>query len=134
MQIMFLPHRKPTYRPPRPLPGIALLFYMQIIFVLHRKHFHRIPGPVPGIALFLYTDYVRTSQETHLWASTGCYGDSLTLLYANDVRTSHETYIGLHGMLQGWPYPFICKRCSYLTRNIHRPPRHVTGIALTSYM
>jgi hypothetical protein len=46
-----MPHKENTYRPPKTLMGIAMLFYV---------------------------DDIRTLQETRLWASKACYGDSLT--------------------------------------------------------
>jgi hypothetical protein len=57
-----------AYKPPRPVIGIALAF-------------------------FIYVDDIRTSQETHLWASRTCYRNSFTFLYVNDVRTSQETHL-----------------------------------------
>jgi hypothetical protein len=78
--MMFVPHRKHAYRTPRPVSGIALLFYMQIIFVLHRKHTYGPPRPVTGISL-LYVDDVHTSRETHVWASMACYGGRFTVLF-----------------------------------------------------
>jgi hypothetical protein len=38
MKIMFVPHRKYSYRPPGPVTEIALLIYMYTMFVPHRKH------------------------------------------------------------------------------------------------
>jgi hypothetical protein len=58
-----------SYRPPRSLKVIALLFYMYMMFVPHRKHMS--PQPVNGDSFtVLYVDDVRTSQEAH--ASTAC--------------------------------------------------------------
>jgi hypothetical protein len=50
MQIIFVPHRKDTYRPLWPVTGIALLSYMQMI-VPHRKLTYRPPRPDTGIDL-----------------------------------------------------------------------------------
>jgi hypothetical protein len=55
---------------------------MYVMFVPHRKHIYRPPRPVTGMALlFLYVDGARTSQETHVRAATTCYGDRFTVLY-----------------------------------------------------
>jgi hypothetical protein len=48
---MFVPDRKHTYEPPRPVTAIALLFYMQMMFVPHRTHAYGPPRPVTRIAL-----------------------------------------------------------------------------------
>jgi hypothetical protein len=55
------------------------------------------------------------SQEAQVWVSTSCYGDSFTVSYVGVVRTAQETPMGLHGLLQGQLYSFICRSCSYLT-------------------
>jgi hypothetical protein len=66
-------------RPPRPVTGLAFLFYAWMMFVTHSKHAYGPPRPVNGNNFtFLYVDDVRTSLETHLWASTACYTDSST--------------------------------------------------------
>jgi hypothetical protein len=52
--MMFVPHRKHTYGPPRLLTGIALLLYMQMMFVPYRKHSYGPPQPFMGIALRFY--------------------------------------------------------------------------------
>jgi hypothetical protein len=48
------------------------------MFVPHRRHTFGPLRPVTGIALFFYVD-VRTSQETHIRANAACYGDSFNL-------------------------------------------------------
>jgi hypothetical protein len=125
MQKMFVPHRKHTSGTPRPVMGVALLFYMQMMFVPHRKDTSGTPRPVTGIALlflvqmmfvphmklrmghhgllrgflyFVYADNVHTSQETPLWASTACYGDRF-IFYMWMMFVSHWK----HG---GWLYFF----------------------------
>jgi hypothetical protein len=75
-----------TYRLPRPVAGIALLFICRWCSCLARNITCRPPRPSPGVA-FLYVDYVRTSQETRLWASTTCYGYSFTC-YVHEVIVS----------------------------------------------
>jgi hypothetical protein len=45
--------------------GDSFTFYMQIMFVPHRKHIYEPPRPLKGIALlFIYIDDVPTSHET----------------------------------------------------------------------
>jgi hypothetical protein len=73
--MMFVPHRKHTYGPPR-LDGNGLNF--------------------------LYVDDVLTSQETHLLSSTAGYGDGFTSLYLDDVTASQETPMAFHGLLRKW--------------------------------
>jgi hypothetical protein len=116
--MIFAPHRKHTYGPPRPVTGIVVLFrfrwrsfltgntpmdltacyrdsllYYMEMFVPHRKHIYGPPRPVAGIALLFLVYDVRTPQKTHVWASTACYGDSCAFLYGDDVRTSQETHV-----------------------------------------
>jgi hypothetical protein len=76
--MMFVPHRKHAYGPPRLVTGLSLLFYVRMMFVPHRKHTYGPPRPVTGIALLFYVDDVRTSQETLLCTSAACYGDNFT--------------------------------------------------------
>jgi hypothetical protein len=104
-----------SYRLPRPLTRISLLFYMQLIFVSHR-HVSRPPWPVTRRGSVLYVDDFLTSQETHLWAYTTSYGESFTLLYVDDVRTSQETPISSTSWY-GDNFIFICNWVSHLTRN-----------------
>jgi hypothetical protein len=52
--MMFIPLRKHTYVSPRPVTGIALLFYMQMMIVPLRKDTYGPPRPVTGMALFSY--------------------------------------------------------------------------------
>jgi hypothetical protein len=54
MYMMFVPHRKYTYRARPPVTGIGLLFYMYMMFVLHRKYAYRPRLPVTGIALLVH--------------------------------------------------------------------------------
>jgi hypothetical protein len=54
-QMMCVPHRKHTYRPPLSGTGIALLFCMQMMFVPIRKHTYGPPLSVTGIALLIYS-------------------------------------------------------------------------------
>jgi hypothetical protein len=49
--IALVPHGKHTYRPSRPVIGISLLLYMQMMFLPHRNHTYKPPRPVTGIAL-----------------------------------------------------------------------------------
>jgi hypothetical protein len=49
--MMFVPHRKHAYGPPRPVTEISLLYYKQMMFIPHREH---------------------------IWNSTVCYGIALT--------------------------------------------------------
>jgi hypothetical protein len=56
MYMMFVPHSKHTYRPPRPTTGIALHFYVYMMFVPHRKHTNRPLQPVAGIAFNFLND------------------------------------------------------------------------------
>jgi hypothetical protein len=42
------------YGPPRPVTGIALVFYMLMMFVPHRKHNYMPPRPVTGIVSLFY--------------------------------------------------------------------------------
>jgi hypothetical protein len=90
---MFLPHRKHTYGPPRPVTEIALVIYTYMLFLPHRKHTYGPSRPVTRIARYLYVDDVPTSQETHLRASTACYRGSFSYLYVDDVPTPQETHL-----------------------------------------
>jgi hypothetical protein len=44
MYMTFVPHRKPSYEPPRPVTEIALLPYMERMFVPHGKHSYNLHG------------------------------------------------------------------------------------------
>jgi hypothetical protein len=52
--MMFVPHRKHTYRASVPITGITLPFYMYIMLVPHRKDTYRLPRPVTGITVIFY--------------------------------------------------------------------------------
>jgi hypothetical protein len=52
MYMMYLTG-KDTYRIPRPVNEMALIFYMYGMFVLHRKHTYGLP-PVNEMALLSY--------------------------------------------------------------------------------
>jgi hypothetical protein len=82
---MFVPHRKHTCGPPRPVIGITFFpllksWVIQNFITINRDNF-----------TFLYVDDVLTSQGTHLWTSTACYMENFTFLYVDDVRTSQDT-------------------------------------------
>jgi hypothetical protein len=56
MKMMFVPHRRHTYGPPRPVTWIVLLFYIPVMFIPHRKPMHGPPRPVTMMVLrLLYT-------------------------------------------------------------------------------
>jgi hypothetical protein len=67
MKMMFVPYRKLSYGPPRPVTWIALPF--------------------------LHVDVVRVSQEPIVWAPTACYGNSFTFLHAGDVGASEASHL-----------------------------------------
>jgi hypothetical protein len=67
-----------------------MCFYMYMMFVPHGKHSYGPPRSMTAISLRLYVHEVRTTGETRLWGSTVCYCDSFTLLYVDDVRTSQK--------------------------------------------
>jgi hypothetical protein len=81
--MMFEPHRKHTYGPPRPVRRIALLFYMQITFEPYRKHTYRPPWPFAGIALHFYKQMMFVLHRKH--APPRCVREIpllLTVIYA----------------------------------------------------
>jgi hypothetical protein len=79
-----------TYEPPRPVTGIALLFYMRMAFVTHRKHMNGRPRPVYGDSFtFLYVDEGRTSQETHEWAVTAYLRGNYFILFVMNHFCGH---------------------------------------------
>jgi hypothetical protein len=43
MQMMFVPLRKHTYQPPRPVNSDTFNFYMQMMFIPNRKHTYVLP-------------------------------------------------------------------------------------------
>jgi hypothetical protein len=74
------------YRPPRPVNGIALLFYMYV----HTLQETQASTACYGTSFsFFCVDNVRTSQQTR--ASTACYQDSFIILCVYDVRIAQET-------------------------------------------
>jgi hypothetical protein len=91
--MIFVPHRKHTYGPPRPITGIALFFYVDDVRTSQEAHLWTSTACYGDSVIILYVDNVLTSQEAHLWTSTACYGDSFILLYVDDVRTSQEAHL-----------------------------------------
>jgi hypothetical protein len=67
MQMMFVPHRKQTYGPPRPGTGRALLFYMQMIFVPRRKYTYGTPRPVQRIVSLFYMQMMSVPHRKQIW-------------------------------------------------------------------
>jgi hypothetical protein len=107
---MFVPDRKHTYRPPRLVTGIALLFYVQMMVVPHRRHTYRPPPACYGDSFtFLCADDGRTTQETYIQASPACYGDSFTFL------TLHSSQC----VWQLWICSCWCVRFTLLIMNYH---------------
>jgi hypothetical protein len=81
-----------TCRQPWSVTGIALLFYMQMIFLPHRKHTHRPPRPVRSMSLrFWYVYNIHASEETHVSQSSACYKDSFIFLYVDGICITQET-------------------------------------------
>jgi hypothetical protein len=122
MQMLFGPHRKHTYGPPRHVAG-TVLRYVADVRTSQETHLWATTGCYGDVAdvrtsqethvwatTGCYGDVadVRTSQETHVWATTGCYGDSFMFIYVADVRTSQETRVGHHGLLRGQLDVYIC--------------------------
>jgi hypothetical protein len=70
--MMFVPHGKHTYGPPRLVTGIALLFYMSMMFVPYRKHNYETPRPVTRITL-LTLDYILSSYISTYYILQCCY-------------------------------------------------------------
>jgi hypothetical protein len=115
---MFVPHRKHTCGPPRPVTGFASPFicrrcsyvtgsmpmglhgqlqgYLNISMGLH--------GLLRGQLNFLHVNDIRTSQETYLWTSTTCYAVRFTL-YMQRIFVPGRKYA-------------------------YGPPRPVTGLSL----
>jgi hypothetical protein len=69
--LMFVPDRKHAYGTPRPVTGITLLFYM-LMLVPHKERICGPPQPVTGIALLFYM-LMFVPDRKHLWPSTACY-------------------------------------------------------------
>jgi hypothetical protein len=130
---MFVPRRKHTYGPQRPIRWMALPFYVLMMIVPYWKRLRtstayckesftclyvddvrtsketNLGSSVVCYAdssIFLCIDGVRTSVETHLWASTACYGDSFTYLFVDDVRTSLETHLSAPTACYGHSFSF----------------------------
>jgi hypothetical protein len=99
--MMLLPHKKHTYRPPWPVTGIFLHFYMQIMFVPQRKHTYGSPRLLGDKVLFC----------TCKWCSH----------FAENAPSS------LHRLSLLQLCVYICKCCSYLTGHTYGPPQPVKG-------
>jgi hypothetical protein len=104
---MFVPHRKHTYKPPRPVTETTLVFYGDVR-TSRETHLCASMACYGNTFTFLYRDNVRTSQKTHLWASTACYGTAWWFSYLTGI-----TPIGLHGLLRRQLYFVISRWCSY---------------------
>jgi hypothetical protein len=84
--MVFLPHRKDTYGPPRPLTGVSF-----IILYVYDVRTSQATRPVTEDSFtFLYVDGVRTSQETHVLASPFCSLDLICL----ELRWIAERCVG----------------------------------------
>jgi hypothetical protein len=82
--MMFVPHRKHIYVPPRYVMEITFIFlYVEDVYISHETHAST--ACYGDSFTFLYVDSVLTSQKTQ--TSTACYGDSFTSLYVDGVRT-----------------------------------------------
>jgi hypothetical protein len=64
-------------------------------------------GFLRGSIYLVYVDDFRTSQQEHLWASTVCYRNGSTLGFLC-LYFKGNTPKGLHGMIRGSVYFFIC--------------------------
>jgi hypothetical protein len=120
------------YRPRRSVMGMALLSYMYLMFVPHRKHTYNPPRTVTGTALHFICTWcsyltVNSPRDLH-----GVLRGQLHFLYT-DVRTSQET-LDLRGLLRRQLYIFTCTWCTHLNgKHICSPPQFVMEIALLSY-
>jgi hypothetical protein len=98
---MFVPHRKHAYGPSQPVTETAMLFYIVMMFKPHSKHTFGPSQTVTGIAILFYIH---------------------VMFIPHRKRT-----VGLHGLLQGQLYYFICRRYSYLAGNSYGPSQPVNG-------
>jgi hypothetical protein len=71
---MFLGSRAPLCARLRPSPPFVSLLSRQCR-ILNISQPDRPPLPVTGIALLFYVGDVRISKDAHTWTSTACYGD-----------------------------------------------------------
>jgi hypothetical protein len=109
MQMMFVPHRKHTYGPPRPVMWIALPFHMQMMFVPHRKRTYGPPQPVTWIAVPFHVQIMFVPHRKRT------YGPPQSV-----------TWIALPLYMQ---MMFVPHR-----KHTYGPPRLVAGTALRFYL
>jgi hypothetical protein len=55
--MMFVPRRKHTYGPPRPVRKVALFLYIEMMFVPHRKRSYGTQQPVTVIVLLIFVTW-----------------------------------------------------------------------------
>jgi hypothetical protein len=86
--LMFVPHRKYTYRPPRSVTVIGLCFYI-LMFVPHRKQTYIPPRPVTGKALFFicWCSYLPGNSHRPPWPIMG-----INLLFYMLMFVSHRRH------------------------------------------
>jgi hypothetical protein len=78
--MMFVPHRKHTYGPPRPVTELASPFICRWCSYLTGSIHTLLHGLLQSSLHFLYVENIRTSQEAYIRASTACYGASFTVM------------------------------------------------------
>jgi hypothetical protein len=104
---MFVPHKKHTFLPPRPIRGWRYFLYMLSMFVPHRKHLWAFTSCfVLHSFTFLYGYDARTLQETHLWPSTVCYMHSFTIFYMYTMCSPHMKYLWTSTVCYGDSFTF----------------------------
>jgi hypothetical protein len=91
VQIIFLEVKcgwplRPTTSPP------SISRWSRQCKVLNISHSYRPPRPVTYINLLFVCRWYPYLKEIHVWVSTACYGDSFTLWYV-DVHTSQKTHL-----------------------------------------
>jgi hypothetical protein len=105
---MFVPHRKHTCRPPRPVK-------CELYFFIYRWCSY-LTGNISFT--FLFVDDVRNSQETHVWASAVWLGVISTFVYVDDVCTSQEAHL-LPGQFTFFLLYFVYHYSSVIRRTVH---------------
>jgi hypothetical protein len=78
---MFVPHRKHTCDPARPITWIALLYYMYMMLVRNRKHTSGAPQPAAGVAVLYYMEMFVPHRKHTCAPARSVTGTALLLFF-----------------------------------------------------
>jgi hypothetical protein len=121
--MVFVPHRKHTYRSPLPVAGTALLLYMYMMFIPHKKHTYGPPWNVTLIVLPVYMQMMFVPYRKHIYRSplpvTEIALSYCLMLFHVCIKIREARNI----------HPSTCKISAYITDKIFDTHRRGIGLA-----